>query len=54
MKRSAWNAIAVTNGVGLDTTLPKPSSGGCTSSSGSLGILAALGLLPLLRRRRGG
>ncbi|HZR11311.1 MAG TPA: hypothetical protein VFA79_22180 [Myxococcales bacterium] len=49
---NGFQVLRFTNGVGLNTTLPKPSSGGCTTSGASLGILAALGLLPLLRRRR--
>jgi hypothetical protein len=48
---NGFQVVRFTNGVGLDTTLPKP-GGGCTSVGGSFGALVALGLVPLLRRRR--
>jgi hypothetical protein len=49
---NGFQVLRFTNGVGAETTLPKPSGGGCTTASGSLGLLAVVGLLPLLRRRR--
>jgi hypothetical protein len=48
---NGFQVLRFTNGVGVDTTLPKSGSGGCSSAGGSLGILGVLGLLPLLRRR---
>ena len=49
---NGFQVARFTNGVGRDTTLAK-SGGGCSSAGGSLGVLVALGLLPLIRRRRG-
>jgi hypothetical protein len=53
---NGFQVLRFTNAVGLDTTLPKAGSGGCTSVGGSVGVLAALGVASLLRRRgrRGG
>ena len=49
---NGFQVLRFTNGVGLDTTLPKSSGGGCSSAGGSFGALVALGLLALVRRRR--
>jgi hypothetical protein len=48
---NGFQVVRFTNGIGLDTTLPRP-GGGCSSAGGSFGALVVLGLLPLLRRRR--
>ena len=48
---NGFQVVRLTNGVGDVTTLSKP-GGGCSSTGGSLGALLALGLIPLLRRRR--
>ena len=48
---NGFQVLRFTNGVAVkDTTLGK--GGGCSSAGGSFGALLALGLLPLLRRRR--
>jgi len=48
---NGFQVLRFTNGVAVkDTTLDK--GGGCSSAGGSVGPLLALGLLPLLRRRR--
>jgi len=49
---NGFQVLRFTNGVGVDTTLPKPDSGGCSSAGGSVGILAALGLTAVLWRAR--
>jgi len=48
---NGFQVVRFTNGVGKDTTLAKD-GGGCSSAGGSFSALLALGLLPLLRRRR--
>ena len=47
---NGFQVVRFTNGVGKDTTLDK--GGGCSSAGTSSGVILALGLLPLLRRRR--
>jgi len=47
---NGFQVVRFTNGVGRNTTLSQ--GGGCSSAGGSFGALVALGLLPLLRRRR--